>query len=376
MLAIPHGSSPAPSSPPCWHPDATGGQSDPERGQSIGGFVRGRRRARKLSQTELAELAGVGRRLVSEIERGKQTVRMECVQRRARGVWKGARRRQRSAAARRPRGSAAEVIAMRPKRAAVVSLDGTRAGLLAETETGTIFSYDGSYLERADAVPISFTLPLRSELYVTEPGIHPFFLNLLPGRMAARNLRGKVENRQGRRLWLVAGDVCRLRGRCRDRSTHDASRKRSNRELSDLSEAAGVGIVPSEVRRTAFRRRPSSRDRCSAGPADDVCPRDGRTNDVVGRTGETVAGIHARSKPPGRGNRASIVHPEATAGALCRNPRKRACDHAARERARRSRYLRSAWCGYGTNPSRTSCADSIARLRKRSGWRTSVSLLN
>jgi y4mF family transcriptional regulator len=51
---------------------------DPERDQSVGAFVRERRRARKLSQTELAELAGVGRRLVSEIERGKQTVRLDA----------------------------------------------------------------------------------------------------------------------------------------------------------------------------------------------------------------------------------------------------------------------------------------------------------
>lgn len=43
---------------------------------SIGGFVRERREARKLSQKELAELAGVGQRFVSELERGKPTVRV------------------------------------------------------------------------------------------------------------------------------------------------------------------------------------------------------------------------------------------------------------------------------------------------------------
>lgn len=44
-------------------------------------FVRSRRRARKLSQQELAELAGVGRRVISELERGKATVRLDVVAR-------------------------------------------------------------------------------------------------------------------------------------------------------------------------------------------------------------------------------------------------------------------------------------------------------
>jgi y4mF family transcriptional regulator len=48
---------------------------------SIGAFVRQRRDARKLSQRELAELAGVGQRFVSELERGKPTVRVAEVER-------------------------------------------------------------------------------------------------------------------------------------------------------------------------------------------------------------------------------------------------------------------------------------------------------
>ena len=45
----------------------------------IGGFVRDRRQAASMSQQELGELAGVGTRFVSELERGKPTVRLDAV---------------------------------------------------------------------------------------------------------------------------------------------------------------------------------------------------------------------------------------------------------------------------------------------------------
>lgn len=45
----------------------------------VGAFVRERRKANKLSQRELGELAGVGTRLISELERGKPTLRMDVV---------------------------------------------------------------------------------------------------------------------------------------------------------------------------------------------------------------------------------------------------------------------------------------------------------
>ena len=48
----------------------------PER---IGEYVRKRRLASNLSQKELGELAGVGTRLISELERGKTTLRMDRV---------------------------------------------------------------------------------------------------------------------------------------------------------------------------------------------------------------------------------------------------------------------------------------------------------
>jgi y4mF family transcriptional regulator len=43
---------------------------------SVSRFIRERRDSRKISQKELAELAGVGQRFVSELERGKPTVRV------------------------------------------------------------------------------------------------------------------------------------------------------------------------------------------------------------------------------------------------------------------------------------------------------------
>jgi y4mF family transcriptional regulator len=51
----------------------------PDQEDSTGTFVRTRRRANRLTQQALAEVAGVGTRLVSELERGKPTLRMDAV---------------------------------------------------------------------------------------------------------------------------------------------------------------------------------------------------------------------------------------------------------------------------------------------------------
>jgi len=45
----------------------------------IGRFIKDRRKDSKLSQKELAEAAGVGQRFISELERGKPTVRLSEV---------------------------------------------------------------------------------------------------------------------------------------------------------------------------------------------------------------------------------------------------------------------------------------------------------
>ena len=49
--------------------------------EAIGNFIRERRQSSNLTQKELGELAGVGTRLVSELERGKPTLRMDAVNR-------------------------------------------------------------------------------------------------------------------------------------------------------------------------------------------------------------------------------------------------------------------------------------------------------
>ena len=67
----------------------------------------------------------------------------------------------------------------RALRRAIVRLDGHPVGELVETDSGSRFTYDESWLSRSGAVPISLTLPLRAEPY-DWPGLHPFFENLLP----------------------------------------------------------------------------------------------------------------------------------------------------------------------------------------------------
>ena len=49
--------------------------------KKIGEIVRRRRLANRLTQRQLGELAGVGLRFVSELERGKPTLRMDAANR-------------------------------------------------------------------------------------------------------------------------------------------------------------------------------------------------------------------------------------------------------------------------------------------------------
>jgi HTH-type transcriptional regulator / antitoxin HipB len=55
--------------------------SVPDRESQLGTFVRARRDAAGMNQRQLAELAGVGTRVVSELERGKPTLRIDVVNR-------------------------------------------------------------------------------------------------------------------------------------------------------------------------------------------------------------------------------------------------------------------------------------------------------
>lgn len=49
--------------------------------QAVGAYIHGRRRARGLTQAEVADLAGVTRALVIAIEHGKPTLRIDGVER-------------------------------------------------------------------------------------------------------------------------------------------------------------------------------------------------------------------------------------------------------------------------------------------------------
>ena len=53
------------------------------------------------------------------------------------------------------------------------------AGTIREDEDGFTFQYDPEYLQHDDAQPVSLTLPLREEPYVSQV-IFPFFDGLIP----------------------------------------------------------------------------------------------------------------------------------------------------------------------------------------------------
>jgi len=64
-------------------------------------------------------------------------------------------------------------------RVGIVKLDGQSVGTIEEFDDRTKFTYSSEWLDRRDAKPVSVTLPLRAEPYVSS-GLHPFFENLLP----------------------------------------------------------------------------------------------------------------------------------------------------------------------------------------------------
>jgi len=55
------------------------GEKDPEREHAVGTFVRQRRLSAGLTQQQLGELAGVGKRFVVDLEGGKATLRLDKV---------------------------------------------------------------------------------------------------------------------------------------------------------------------------------------------------------------------------------------------------------------------------------------------------------
>ncbi len=65
------------------------------------------------------------------------------------------------------------------KRQAIVRLDGQAVGTLTETGREITFRYDAAWVANPASVPVSVTLPVRVEPYVSD-GLHPYFENLLP----------------------------------------------------------------------------------------------------------------------------------------------------------------------------------------------------
>lgn len=61
------------------HSAARKSEKYPDRDNPIQVFVRTRRKAERLTQAGLAELAGVAPRVVWELEHGKRTMRMDVV---------------------------------------------------------------------------------------------------------------------------------------------------------------------------------------------------------------------------------------------------------------------------------------------------------
>ena len=64
-------------------------------------------------------------------------------------------------------------------RQAEIYRKGILAGTLTEDGGEYRFCYEGTYLAREDAQPVSLTLPLQTEAYVS-PVLFPFFDGLIP----------------------------------------------------------------------------------------------------------------------------------------------------------------------------------------------------
>ncbi len=64
-------------------------------------------------------------------------------------------------------------------RAGKVFVQDKYAGIILETDDGYSFTYDDIYLTNESSVPVSLTLPLREEPYISKV-LFPFFDGLIP----------------------------------------------------------------------------------------------------------------------------------------------------------------------------------------------------
>ena len=65
------------------------------------------------------------------------------------------------------------------------------AGILTEEGGEYRFCYDEAYLAREDAQPVSLTLPLQAEAFVS-PVLFPFFDGLIPVLLCCKECIGSV----------------------------------------------------------------------------------------------------------------------------------------------------------------------------------------
>lgn len=95
-------------------------------------------------------------------------------------------------------------------RNAIIRVGSLVAGMLVEDEDGYRFTYDPAYLARPQARPVSLTMPLRTEPYVSERELFPFFDGLIPEgwllHIAATNWKLNPRDRMG--LLLVCCTDC------------------------------------------------------------------------------------------------------------------------------------------------------------------------
>ncbi|HRT82228.1 MAG TPA: HipA N-terminal domain-containing protein [Oscillospiraceae bacterium] len=94
-------------------------------------------------------------------------------------------------------------------RTAYVYVRNNFAGELKETDEGYTFLYDTSYLTKDQATPVSLTLPIREQTYVSK-NLFPFFDGLIPEgwllNIVSRNWKVDPADRFG--LLLVACKDC------------------------------------------------------------------------------------------------------------------------------------------------------------------------
>lgn len=94
-------------------------------------------------------------------------------------------------------------------RRASVLVDTHVAGTISEIESGYRFAYDPAYLARPDALPVSLTLPLRSEPF-TNKVLFPFFDGLIPEGwlLALAEKTWKLDHRDRMGLLLACCREC------------------------------------------------------------------------------------------------------------------------------------------------------------------------